>query len=165
MGLSEWLAGCFGGGGIICCCRRATAKLLVRQRGVASELSSAIPAAISTSESLDGAMSQHLPAGDSLSTTLSSPQFSQALSMFWSALQSGQTAPVVQQFGLGPEAVSAAASGNIEQFVDALESEAKVKPESAAKDQEQPAEQTKPQQPKPAPKDKKDDDDEGMALD
>ncbi|XP_018393880.1 PREDICTED: proteasomal ubiquitin receptor ADRM1 isoform X1 [Cyphomyrmex costatus] len=133
------------------------------QRGVATELTSTISSeAISATENLESAMNVHLPPGDSLSTTLSSPQFSQALSMFWSALQSGQAGPVIRQFGLGPDAVSAAASGNIEEFVSALESEAKS-------DQGQQAQQGQDdknkKQSSAASPDKKDDDDEGMALD
>ncbi|XP_057332470.1 proteasomal ubiquitin receptor ADRM1 homolog isoform X2 [Microplitis mediator] len=42
-----------------------------------------------------------------------------------SANQSGQGAPMVRQFGLGPDAVNAAATGNLEEFVTALETEAK----------------------------------------
>ncbi|XP_031784122.1 proteasomal ubiquitin receptor ADRM1 isoform X1 [Nasonia vitripennis] len=152
------------------------------QRGVASELSSAIPAAISTCESLEDLISTYLPAGDSLSTTLSSPQFSQALSLFWSALQSGQAAPVVQQFGLGSEAVNAATTGNIHAFVNALETEALNKsPASDAeavdnsdmmntkKSQEESTGKLKSDQPDSKTdtiNHKKDnDDDEGMALD
>lgn len=142
------------------------------QRGVASELSAAIPAAISAIENLEGAVGTHLPLGDSLSTTLSSPQFSQALSMFWSALQSGQAAPVIQQFGLGTEAVSAASSGNIQDFVNALEAEAKNQPNVniteisnvsslSSLNQEKDTDQDKSEH-HPS---KKDDDDEGMALD
>lgn len=153
----------------------------VRQRGVTSELSSAIPAAISTCESLEDIISAYLPAGDSLSTTLSSPQFSQALSLFWSALQSGQAAPVVQQFGLGSEAIDAATSGNIQDFVSALETEAiKKSPASDAEavknskimdpKQSQDKSADKPQSDQQDSKsettnNKKDDDDEGMALD
>lgn len=107
-------------------------------------------------------MNVHLPPGDNLSTTLSSPQFSQALSMFWSALQSGQAGPVIHQFGLGPDAVNAAASGNIEEFVSALESEAKSGQGQQAQQGQQDDKNKK--QPSSAP-DKKDDDDEGMALD
>lgn len=156
--LSSW--GNFSG--IICCFRPPTAQLIVRQRGVATELTNAIPAAISATESLERAMSPHLPPGDHLCTTLLSPQFSQALSMFWSALQSGQAGPVIRQFGLGPDAVNAASSGNIEEFVSALESEAKTGQEQTQQGQEE--KNTKQGSPARSP-DKKDDDDEGMALD
>lgn len=108
-------------------------------------------------------MNVHLPPGDNLSTTLSSPQFSQALSMFWSALQSGQAGPVIRQFGLGPDAVNAAASGNIEEFVSALESEAKSGQGQQA--QQGQDDKNKKQSSSAASPDKKDDDDEGMALD
>lgn len=157
--LSSW--GNFSG--YICCFRPATAQLIVRQRGVATELTNAIPAAISTTESLESAMNVHLPPGDNLSTTLSSPQFSQALSMFWSALQSGQAGPVIRQFGLGSDAVNAAASGNIEEFVSALETEAKSGQGQQQAQQGQ-DDKSKKQSPSATSPDK-DDDDEGMALD
>lgn len=74
----------------------------------------------------------HLPNIDSndnakqqLRDTISSPQFQQALSMFSSALQSGQLGPVVSQFQLNDEAVAAATNGDLEQFVKALEKNAK----------------------------------------
>ncbi|KAM7345458.1 regulatory particle non-ATPase 13 isoform 2-T3 [Cochliomyia hominivorax] len=53
--------------------------------------------------------------------TIASPQFQQALSLFSNALQSAQLGPVVSQFELTPEAVAAAYSGNLEEFVKALE--------------------------------------------
>ncbi|XP_070164245.1 proteasomal ubiquitin receptor ADRM1 isoform X4 [Polyergus mexicanus] len=133
------------------------------QRGVATELTNAIPAAICTTENLESAMNMHLPPGDNLSTTLSSPQFSQALSMFWSALQSGQAGPVIRQFGLGSDAINAAAGGNIEEFVSALESEVKSGQEQQQTQQGQ-DDKSKKQSPSAASPDK-DDDDEGMALD
>ncbi len=74
----------------------------------------------------------HLPNIDSndnakqqLRETISSPQFQQALSMFSSALQSGQLGPVVSQFQLNEEEVAAATTGDLEQFVKALEKNAK----------------------------------------
>jgi len=84
--------------------------------------------------------------------------------MFWSALQSGQAGPVIRQFGLGPDAVNAAASGNIEEFVSALESEAKNGQGQQAQ-QGQDDNSKKQSSPSAASPDKKDDDDEGMALD
>lgn len=71
-----------------------------------------------------------------LKDTLASPQFQQALSMFSNALQSGQLGPVVSQFKLNDDAVSAANSGDLEQFVKALE-KASIK-DSSAKDDEKP---------------------------
>lgn len=47
--------------------------------------------------------------------------FLQALRTFSSALQSGQLGPVVQQFEVGSEAVSAANQGNMEEFIRALQ--------------------------------------------
>lgn len=167
----------------VCCSRSATAELIVRQRGVASELTNSFPGAITATESLERAMSEHLPPGDNLSTTLTSPQFSQALSIFWSALQSGQASAIVRQFGLGPEAVNAADRGNLEAFVSAVETEVKAGQQQsssstpAQQQQQQPKETIseedktkKSSPPSGAPSSgansaKKDDDDEGMALD
>lgn len=86
----------------------------------------------------------HLPNIDSndnakqqLRETISSPQFQQALSMFSSALQSGQLGPVVSQFQLNDEAVAAATTGDLEQFVKALEKNAKeIVAKAAEKEQE-----------------------------
>ncbi|XP_066582912.1 proteasomal ubiquitin receptor ADRM1 homolog isoform X2 [Prorops nasuta] len=80
-------------------------------------------------------------------------------------VQSGQAGPVIRQFGLGPDAVNAAASGNIEEFVTALETETKG---GQGQTQSQPSsdDKTKKQSsPGDRSPDKKDDDDEGMALD
>ncbi|XP_076765388.1 regulatory particle non-ATPase 13 isoform X2 [Xylocopa sonorina] len=79
-----------------------------------------------------------------------------------SVVQSGQAGPVVRQFGLGADAINAAVSGNIEEFVTALESEAKNGQEQTQQGQEE--KNTKQTPPTSSP-DKKDDDDEGMALD
>ncbi|XP_033152614.1 proteasomal ubiquitin receptor ADRM1 homolog isoform X1 [Drosophila mauritiana] len=52
---------------------------------------------------------------------ITSPQFQQALAQFSSVLQSAQLGPVIKQFELSNEAVAAAFSGNLEDFVRALE--------------------------------------------
>lgn len=62
---------------------------------------------------------------EQLAATVSSPQFQQALSLFSAALQSGQLGPLIAQFNLGDECVSAANSGDLEGFVRALEKNAK----------------------------------------
>lgn len=89
--------------------------------------SDSLSSVIADQEMVD-ALVEHLPEveGDDnkkqqLKETLSSPQFQQALSMFSNALQSGQLGPVVSQFQLNTEAVAAANSGDLEQFVKALE--------------------------------------------
>lgn len=110
------------------------------------------------------ALQQHLPNIDSatkpeeqVKDTLKSPQFQQALSMFSSALQSGQLGPVVSQFQLSPEVVAAAQSGDLEQFVVALEKSKDSKEDdsksTAAKSDAKKAE-----------KKKDDDEDENMQL-
>jgi len=58
-----------------------------------------------------------------LKGTVQSPQFQQALSMFSAALQSGQLAPLVREFGVGEEAVAAATQGDMGAFVKALQKE------------------------------------------
>lgn len=89
--------------------------------------SESLSSVVADQEKVD-ALVEHLPniEGDEnkkqqLKETLSSPQFQQALSMFSNALQSGQLGPVVSQFQLNAEAVAAANSGDLEQFVKALE--------------------------------------------
>lgn len=75
-----------------------------------------------------GRLVAHLPsietsdnAKKQLKDTIQSPQFQQALSSFSTALQSGQLGPVVSQFQLNSEAIAAANTGDLEQFVKALE--------------------------------------------
>uniref|UniRef100_A0A3Q3WAQ2 Uncharacterized protein n=1 Tax=Mola mola TaxID=94237 RepID=A0A3Q3WAQ2_MOLML len=70
-----------------------------------------------------------LPSGESLpqnaaeiQNTLNSPQFQQAMSMFSSALASGQLGPLLSQFGLPAEAVDAANRGDVEAFARAMQS-------------------------------------------
>jgi len=72
-----------------------------------------------------------------LKGTVQSPQFQQALSMFSIALQSGQLAPLVREFGLGEDAIVAATQGDMDQFVKALQKKEggdKDKPEDMALD-------------------------------
>ncbi|BES92223.1 Proteasome complex subunit Rpn13 ubiquitin receptor [Nesidiocoris tenuis] len=111
-------------------------------------------------------LSRHLPSqGDNtqedLRSTLASPQFQQALSMFSTALQSGQLGPVVSQFEVGNEAVSAANQGNMEEFVRALQaatiSSTASPQQSKTADEKEAKHEDK--------KLKKDDDDEDMNLD
>jgi len=70
----------------------------------------------------------HLPQGeglnqtpDELRQTLGSPQFQQAMGSFQAALQSGQLGPLMGQFGMPSEVSAAAAQGNVEAFVSAME--------------------------------------------
>ncbi|XP_037833047.1 proteasomal ubiquitin receptor ADRM1-like [Kryptolebias marmoratus] len=69
-----------------------------------------------------------LPSGESLpqsaeeiQNTLNSPQFHQSMSMFSSALASGQLGPLMSQFGLSAEAVDAANRGDVEAFARAMQ--------------------------------------------
>ncbi|MBZ3877957.1 Proteasomal ubiquitin receptor ADRM1 [Sciurus carolinensis] len=54
--------------------------------------------------------------GEEIQSTLSSPQFQQALDMFSVALDSGQLGPLMCQFGLPAEAVEATNKGDVEAF-------------------------------------------------
>ena len=63
--------------------------------------------------------------GEEISSTVSSPQFQQALSLFSSAFQSAQLAPLIREFDLGDEAVAAATAGDMEAFVKALQKKSK----------------------------------------
>lgn len=65
---------------------------------------------------------ENLPSAENeLRETVQSPQFKQALSIFSAALQSGQLAPLMQQFKLSQSAVDAAAKGDVIGFVKALQ--------------------------------------------
>ncbi|XP_046383888.1 proteasomal ubiquitin receptor ADRM1 homolog isoform X2 [Ischnura elegans] len=145
-----------------------TSTAAVDSSSASVDLSSAL-----SSESLQAALANpaivrelqtHLPAisgselqpSEQLRATLHSPQFQQALGMFSTALQSGQLGPVVQQFEVGDEAVTAAEQGNVEAFVKALQGALK---EAESKDE-------KEKESKGSSQDKKEDeDDEGMSLD
>ncbi|RZC39818.1 proteasomal ubiquitin receptor ADRM1 [Asbolus verrucosus] len=104
------------------------------------------------------ALQNHLPAveGDpqeALRSTLNSPQFQQAVSQFSSALESGQLGPVVSQLAVNPEAVAAAAQGNMQDFMRALE-----------KNEENSSKEESEKEKKDAKKEDKDDD-HNMQLD
>lgn len=89
---------------------------------------------------IPGRLVAHLPsiettdnAKKQLKDTIQSPQFQQALSSFSTALQSGQLGPVVSQFQLNSEAIAAANTGDLEQFVKALEKNANPNAKNAEK--------------------------------
>lgn len=125
----------------------SSGRVIDLTRGV--DLSTAINAeavnTIAADADRSNALLAHLPtietnenAKKQLKDTISSPQFQQALSMFSSALQSGQLGPVVSQFELNAEAVAAANTGDLEQFVKALEKDSdKAAPAGTKKKEEQ----------------------------
>lgn len=85
-------------------------------------------APILNSSSANSDLLPHLPQGegltqtqDELRQTLGSPQFQQAMGSFQAALQSGQLGPLMGQFGMPSEVSNAAAQGNVEAFVTAME--------------------------------------------
>ncbi|XP_049964816.1 proteasomal ubiquitin receptor ADRM1 homolog isoform X3 [Schistocerca serialis cubense] len=138
-------------------------QTLLRNTELVTELLQHVP---SVEES-----SSTVPPSEQLRSTLASPQFQQALSMFSAALQSGQLGPVVQQFEVGPEAVDAANQGNMEEFVKALQKASISKDESSAQGTSRAPKEDEKKQPGGDEKrkktdggsggsDKKDDDDE-----
>uniref|UniRef100_A0A8D3ASP4 Proteasomal ubiquitin receptor ADRM1-like n=1 Tax=Scophthalmus maximus TaxID=52904 RepID=A0A8D3ASP4_SCOMX len=121
---------------------------------LASVLTPEVMAPILDNPEVQQRLVPYLPSGESLPqsseqlhNTLSSPQFQQAMSMFSSALASGQLGPLMNQFGLPAEAVDAANKGDVEAFAKAMETETKSEPDGDGD-----------------AKDKKDDD-EDMSLD
>jgi len=58
---------------------------------------------------------------DDVRSTVQSPQFQQAMSMFSAAFTSGQLGPLMQQFGLSEQAIEAANRGDLEAFVRAMQ--------------------------------------------
>ncbi|XP_050312749.1 proteasomal ubiquitin receptor ADRM1 homolog isoform X2 [Anthonomus grandis grandis] len=135
----------------------APAPSTTQQPGQSALTGEALSSIINNPEALQQ-LQEHLPAVDSntqeaLKSTLTSPQFQQAVSQFSSALETGQLGPVVSQLAVNPDAVAAASSGNMQEFVKALEkssTEAKEKDKTPKKDEKK--------------KDDKDDD-EQMQLD
>ncbi|KAG5882734.1 hypothetical protein JTB14_004031 [Gonioctena quinquepunctata] len=125
-----------------------------------------------TNEALSGVLSSpntlqqlqtHLPAVDgntqeALRSTLASPQFQQAVSQFSSALESGQLGPIVSQLAVNPDAVAAAAQGNMADFVKALEKTTTSTEAGSTSENKDKDKNTKKD-------DKKKDDDEQMQLD
>uniref|UniRef100_A0A3P9HBS8 Uncharacterized protein n=2 Tax=Oryzias TaxID=8089 RepID=A0A3P9HBS8_ORYLA len=121
----------------------ATMNVPASSQGVdlASVLTPEIMAPILTNSEVQERLIPYLPSGESLlqsseelHNTLSSPQFQQALSMFSSALASGQLGPLMNQFGLPAEAVDAANKGDVEAFAKAMETDSKSEQGSDPKD-------------------------------
>ncbi|KAG7216005.1 hypothetical protein INR49_003527 [Caranx melampygus] len=132
----------------------ATMNVPASGQGVdlASVLTPEVMAPILANPEVQQRLMPYLPSGESLPqsseelhNTLSSPQFQQAMSMFSSALASGQLGPLMNQFGLPAEAVDAANKGDVEAFAKAMETETKSDQDGDSKD--------------------KKDDDEDMSLD
>ncbi|KAK4293317.1 hypothetical protein Pmani_033977 [Petrolisthes manimaculis] len=101
------------------------------------------------------ATAEELPPTEQLRGTVTSPQFQQAVSLFSSALQSGQLGPLINQFGLGEDAVLAASSCDMEAFIKALGK--KDKDEGSKKEEEKKNADKE--------KDQDKDDDDYMAVD
>uniref|UniRef100_A0A131XPV8 Proteasomal ubiquitin receptor ADRM1 homolog n=1 Tax=Ixodes ricinus TaxID=34613 RepID=A0A131XPV8_IXORI len=92
----------------------AVLQPLLNNRELMARVEALLPSATESSSRPD--------VSEQLKDTVKSPQFQQALSLFSAALQSGQLGPLMQQFGMDPQVVSAATSGDMEAFVKALQS-------------------------------------------
>lgn len=112
---------------------------------LASVLTPEVMAPILSNPEVQERLLPYLPSGESLpqsaaeiQNTLTSPQFQQAMSMFSSALASGQLGPLMNQFGLPSEAVDAANKGDVEAFAKAMEgADSKTEGSGAKKDDEE----------------------------
>ena len=71
---------------------------------------------------------------DEITSTISSPQFKQALHLFSSGLQSGQLGPLIREFELGDDAVAAASAGNMADFIKAVQDSKNNKKEGESSD-------------------------------
>lgn len=83
----------------------------------------------------------------------------QAVSLFSTALQSGQLGPIVSQFEVGADAVSAANQGNMEDFVRALQNT------NLGNSNENSGETTQPEKRQKTDEKKDKNDDEDMSFD
>jgi len=77
-------------------------------------------------------LNEHMPKDEKIKETkeelraaVGSPQYQQAVQAFQEALESGQLAPVLQQFNLPESAIKAAATGDVKAFAEAMESSSK----------------------------------------
>ncbi|XP_032237036.1 proteasomal ubiquitin receptor ADRM1 [Nematostella vectensis] len=100
------------------------------------------------------------PVSSEVSSTLWSPQFQQAVGMFSTALQSGQLGPLMSQFGFGEDVVMAAAQGDMDQFVQALQASSRPTTAGSTSAESSRAPSAAEEKPK-----KDDDEDEHMSLD
>merc|ERR1712173_489100 len=113
-------------------------------------------------------LNKHMPKDEKIKETkeelraaVGSPQYQQAVQAFQEALESGQLAPVLQQFNLPENAIKAAASGDMKAFAEAMEGSKKKDNEKNELSTPKPKEEEK----KDDKKENKDDEDEKMAVD
>merc|ERR1711972_1165635 len=120
-------------------------------------------------------LNKHMPKDEKIKETkeelraaVGSPQYQQAVQAFQEALESGQLAPVLQQFNLPENAIKAAAGGDMKAFAEAMEGANKKKSENDKNESSTPKpkeEAEKKDDKKEDEKDNKDDEDEKMAVD
>merc|ERR1712178_401687 len=116
-------------------------------------------------------LNKHMPKDEKiknkeeLRAAVGSPQYQQAVQAFQEALESGQLAPVLQQFNLPEAAIKAAASGDMKAFAEAMEGENKKSSETDSKADQNASTPVAKREEKTDEKDNKDDEDEKMAVD
>jgi hypothetical protein len=77
-------------------------------------------------DDINNELAEYIPHSDTdVVKAITNPQFQQALGVFSSALSSGQLGPLMYQFGLSEMVATAAATGSVEKFAEALEEETK----------------------------------------
>ena len=105
---------------------------LLDKKGFMDRVKNHLPPTVGANGTVQPVSSSEAP--EQLASTVTSPQFQSALSIFSSALQSGQLGPLMEQFELSPECVVAANAGNLEQFVKAMEQSTKADGEGSKKE-------------------------------
>jgi len=109
---------------------------------------------------------EELPQGPTeLSSTLRSPQFQQALGMFSSALQSGQLAPLMGQFGFSDDVMGAARRGDMVEFVRAVQESSRPSTADSTSTSDETSRPTTAGGEDQETEDKDKDEDEAMSLD
>lgn len=148
---------------------------MVQQRGKQYDLNKVLGTEslvdILASKDVQDRLNKHMPkdekigqSKEELRAAIGSPQYQQAVQAFQEALESGQLAPVLQQFNLPEGAIKAAAGGNMKAFAEAMEkSKKKEEEDDDSKNASTPV--AKKEDDKKDEKSNKDDEDEKMAVD
>lgn len=119
-------------------------------------------------------LNKHMPKDEKIKETkeelraaVGSPQYQQAVQAFQEALESGQLAPVLQQFNLPESAIKAATSGDMKAFAEAMESSSSKKDEEKTKNVTELSTPVagKKEEPKKEKSEDNDDEDDKMAVD
>merc|ERR1711976_319588 len=151
---------------------------MVQQRGKQYDLNKVLGTeslvGILANKEVQDRLNKHMPkdekigqSKEELRAAIGSPQYQQAVQAFQEALESGQLAPVLQQFNLPEEAIKAAAGGNMKAFAEAMEKSKKKEEKSETEDSKNETSTPTAKKDDDDKKDEKtkDDEDEKMAVD